>query len=291
MLAQNTPWKLADLMYPVLASVKLDGERCIVNGAAYARSGKPFKNKHVNAQLVGLPDYDGEIIVGPPNAEDVRTKTRSLVGSIDKEIPFTFFVFDSITRTQPFDEWYSAAKIARTILVRPLHQFLIHTEARLLRFERLALKHGFEGLVLRSPGMLYKHGRCTWKEFQAGSGMLKRKPTDELEAMVLDRKALRRNSNPKERTSLGYSERSSAKVGMIEDPELLGAFLVKPVAAANHSFSTPFWVGSAVAGVWDAEMRRTLMLGDYRGKVMTVRFLPVGAIDAPVQPRFVCWYD
>src|SRR5258707_792756 len=95
MLAGDAP---KDITFPVMASAKLDGIRCIVvNGVALSRSFKPIPNKHVQKILAeGFDGLDGELIVGEPGAPDVYSKTNSAVMSQDGTPDFTFYVFDNI---------------------------------------------------------------------------------------------------------------------------------------------------------------------------------------------------
>ena len=56
---------LAAVRFPVLASPKLDGVRCVIrDGVAMTRTLKPIPNRHVRAMLAHLPDLDGELIAG-----------------------------------------------------------------------------------------------------------------------------------------------------------------------------------------------------------------------------------
>ena len=66
MLAGKAPDDLRNLTYPVLASPKLDGIRCIIRGGmATARSLKVIPNTWAREQLRGIPDgIDGELIGG-----------------------------------------------------------------------------------------------------------------------------------------------------------------------------------------------------------------------------------
>lgn len=59
------------LRFPYLVSPKYDGIRClIIGGEVVSRNLKPIRNKHIQAALRGLPDLDGELIVGNPKALD-----------------------------------------------------------------------------------------------------------------------------------------------------------------------------------------------------------------------------
>ncbi len=92
MLAGKAPKDLTLLTYPVLASPKLDGIRCIIiNSQARSRSMKLIPNVSVRRALEGLPDgIDGELMV-----DGGFSACSSAFMSRDKVIEdFWFFAFD-----------------------------------------------------------------------------------------------------------------------------------------------------------------------------------------------------
>ena len=66
-----------ELVFPLIASPKLDGVRCIITAeGALSRTLKPIPNVNVQQLLEGLPiGLDGELMVGEPTAPDVYRKT------------------------------------------------------------------------------------------------------------------------------------------------------------------------------------------------------------------------
>ena len=91
---------VSQLRFPLLASAKLDGLRCVLmNGVAYSRNLKPFRNAYVQEQLSHIAHYDldGELIVGAPNQGHVLGRTQSGIMSRAGEPDFTFHVFDRFT--------------------------------------------------------------------------------------------------------------------------------------------------------------------------------------------------
>ena len=77
------------IQYPVLATPKLDGIRCLmVEGVAMSRTMKPIPNQFVQEELAGLNGLDGELMVkGDFNA------VSSAIMSRDGEPDFFFHVF------------------------------------------------------------------------------------------------------------------------------------------------------------------------------------------------------
>src|ERR1700741_3152735 len=156
------------LTFPKLASIKLDGIRClIVDGQAVTRSLKPIPNEYIRS-LLSRPEFnglDGEILCAEPTDPDCYRKTNSAVMSHDGKPEFAFHVFDINTRLGPYHYALLDLK-ARAwpefILVLPHHEIANH--AHLEEFEQLAVDEGHEGVMLRDPNGHYKQGRSTAKE-------------------------------------------------------------------------------------------------------------------------------
>ena len=136
MLAGKAPADLDQLRFPLIASPKLDGLRCLIkDGTAYSRSMKPLRNKHVQfilgrAELNGL---DGEIIVGPPNAPNAMQATTSGVMSFAGEPDFKFYVFDRWDRgQQPFQlarQQIESSLNPVSVLVNHYHEHVSRTSS------------------------------------------------------------------------------------------------------------------------------------------------------------------
>lgn len=93
--------KNLDLSQGYYASPKLDGLRCIIlDGVAYSRSMKPFRNKEIQkfAQEYAdeLESMDGELISSSPTSPTAFRDSTSVVMSEDGGDNFTFYVFDNI---------------------------------------------------------------------------------------------------------------------------------------------------------------------------------------------------
>ena len=96
MLAGKAPADLSTLAFPLLASPKLDGIRCIMRGSiAVSRKLLEIPNRYVQSQLKGLPDgLDGELMLDLPGSFNA---VQSAVMSVDGEPDFTFCAFDGHT--------------------------------------------------------------------------------------------------------------------------------------------------------------------------------------------------
>ena len=160
--------------FPLLASPKLDGVRClIVNGVAVGRSLKPIPNAHVQRIFggwAGIEGFDGELIVGEPNASGCFQRTSSGVMSRDGEPAVTFHVFDAWNLFDlPFTERIERVKqnVARTkfmvceaCVVVPQIEVSCDEEIDALAKEYVAA--GYEGVMLRRPNS--RRSRCVFRK-------------------------------------------------------------------------------------------------------------------------------
>src|ERR1700686_2661693 len=84
------------IKFPVLATPKLDGIRCLIqNGQAVSRNFKPIQNTHIRTELSkGLPDgLDGELILEGKEFNEVSSAVMSEDGTPD----FRYYVFDYVS--------------------------------------------------------------------------------------------------------------------------------------------------------------------------------------------------
>lgn len=275
-----------DVKFPVLASVKLDGIRCtIFDGVAYSRSLKPLPNKEIQAWAKENKDileaFDGEIICGEPNAEDVFNRTTSFVMSENKiGEDWKFYAFDYVHEKMSAQErflhvesdYYEYHKPCVKIML--VHQTLIIEEEQLIAFEEKALKEGYEGTMLKDPKGLYKFGRSTLKSQQ----LLKRKTFVDDEFEIIGYEPLWHNTNEAQTNELGQTERSTKKEGLVA-MEKLGALTCITKEGTIFNCGTGFDEAMRIA-LW--EDRQNLI-----GKLAKVKYFPVGIKEAPRFPVFL----
>jgi DNA ligase-1 len=273
-----------DLRWPMLASPKLDGVRCLViDGVPTSRSLKPLPNR---ALLDWLPwklleHCDGEMIVGDPTAPDAYNRTTSAIMSHDGDLRgLRFHVFDHFEHP---DEPYAFRRTAAFDTVKNvpcekagvLPEYDIRSPKALLELEAAMVHAGYEGVMLRDPMAEYKFGRTSSK----GRELLKVKRFEDSEAVILGVQQLMRNGNVQFADELGLAKRSSAQAGLVGE-DMVGALLVRDVKTGVE-----FSIGSG----FDQATRKTYWTWRDKlpGQMVKYKFQPAGVKEAPRFPVFL----
>lgn len=275
---------LSKVCYPVLASPKLDGIRCVIrNGKALTRSLKPVPNKAIRAYLEALPcleGCDGELMI-----DDVPFQTvTSMVMSPDKNPHegWYYAVFDWHDAMCPSEVFRSRledadarAEQANSDHVVFLQHVTINSERELADFEENMLAEGFEGVMLRDPEGTYKFGRSTLRE----GGLMKLKRFCDDEAKVIGVVELTHNENEAFEGELGQTKRSTAKAGKVGG-DTLGALVVLHPTFGEFEIGTGFTAAQRDE-LWSLP-RPKLM-----GQLVKFKYFPVGVKDKPRHPVFL----
>lgn len=278
--------------FPVLASYKLDGIRCVIIGQqAFSRSLKLIPNKALQAYVLDRPwleGFDGELMVfeedGRPS--DFQTVTSQFMSpNKDLDDGWDFSVFDN---ARPGSENRSYVRRITNVInnieqhndqhVEWVEQVTITDQAALDLWENRAIEGGYEGLMLRDPNGLYKWGRATTK---SGTLLkLKRWSTDEAE--VIGFVEQQHNGNAAEVNELGRTKRSSAKAGKT-GMGVLGAIRVRDLKTGVEFEVGTGFTARQRADFWEAQ--DTLFHVTLR-----YRHFPVSGVkDAPRFPVFEGW--
>jgi len=272
----------ASVRWPMLASPKLDGIRCIAhNGVAMARSMKPIRNRYIQAwfeaNAKSLEGFDGELIVGAPNAPDVFNVTTSAVNSEDGEPDFAFHVFDRLGDGTYMRRFEILSQEFMPDRVKFVPNYYIFNEQELADYEAKALDEGYEGVMLRDPNSPYKQGRSTPKE----AYLLKVKRFNDAEAVIVGLLEEMRNSNPLTVNELGLGKRSSHQANLVAKGTM-GTLCVRGI---NGDFKdVEFGIGSG----FDQATRQALWNDreNMLGKVVTYKYFSIGVKDKPRFPVF-----
>jgi DNA ligase-1 len=214
----NIDTLLQALRWPKLASPKMDGVRAFVwNGKVYTRSLKLVPNNHVQAML-GHREFDGldgELCVGNPNDFNVMQQTMSGVTTIQGKPNFRFYVFDDILHKGPFEarlrSAHARAEADISGYIKPVPHELVSSADEMFAYEERVVGLGFEGVMLRHPQGLYKHGRSTMTD----QWLVAVKRFIDFEARIKAVKEGMTNTNDAMVNERGRTQRSSAKAGKV----------------------------------------------------------------------------
>ena len=281
MLAGKAPKDLSKLVYPVIASPKLDGIRCLrpYGMSPVTRSFKPIPNKHIAGMLEEhLPEgFDGEIII--PGAE--FSGVASGVMRRDGEPEFEFHVFDFILKKQEGERFVDRVERIRKMSerfpswIKMVVQMYIPNVKILEEYEKQCLAEGYEGVMVRQPDSPYKCGRSTTNE----GYLLNIKRFADDEAVVVGFEELMHNANEAKKDAFGRTERSSHKANKV-GKGMLGKLILE-----FNGYT--FGVGT---GFTERERQDYWAIRDnLLGASVTFKHQPSGSKDKPRFPVFKCF--
>jgi DNA ligase 1 len=219
------------LRYPLLASHKIDGIRCLVHPdyGPVSRKFKEIPNEYIrsvmsNRRYRGLDcelvclDVDGRLLP----FDEIQSQVMARVG----EPRFMAMAFDRIGAdlSVPFRrrlEWV-VDKFAHDPYVSTVLHWTQHTPDDVRGFYREAVADGCEGVMLRDPDGVYKFGTSTLSE----QLLIKIKERSDDEGVVVGFEELRSNKNPPKRNRVGAVERRGGKKLHVK-MGVLGALIVR----------------------------------------------------------------
>lgn len=273
------------LQYPLLASPKYDGIRCIIkSNAAMSRTFKMLPSYQVQEMFGRLSHLDGEIIEGNPTDFDVYNRTQSHVMSEDKPGDIKFYVFDYSHPDWLARSYYERLDRAREIVnaldetVELIEHQYIENYDELIAYENAVLEQGFEGIMMRNPVAHYKQGRATFRE-----GIIyKLKRFQDDEGVIIGFEEQMTNTNDLETDELGYAKRSYKKEGMVS-AGTLGKFIIlygdQEITVAPGQFTH-----EQRKEIWENQ-------GKYIHRLLKFRFFAHGVKDKPRFPRAIGFRD
>lgn len=273
------------LRFPYLVSPKLDGIRAVIeDGTSYSNSGKALPSKQVQRLSLFLPDgLDGEWVYGNPTVEGCLEKTKSAVMSIDWPVELDpnelrFYVFDYAIGGKFIDRVVEYKDVPDRIWLIKLPQTMVYDEAHLDSFYEEAIRYGYEGLILKNPNGLYKHGRATEKQ----NLQWKMKPFGKelFEATIIGWYPLMEATIESHSNALGLAERSYSKEDKIA-VELLGGWHVR-----DNKTGVEFSIGGG-KGMTLKKRAEFYKLGDDMiGDVIQYTCMQYGEVDKPRHPQY-----
>lgn len=264
---------LGKIQYPVLATPKLDGIRCLMlPDGAYSRKLKKIPNRFIQEKMRDVPiGLDGELLVPGKTFNGVS----SAVMSSDGEPDFRYYVFDIVSAVGYSDRMDDLRKMKLPSFCRKITPKLIHNQEELLAYEKEILGYGDEGIMIRSLKSPYKYGRSS----EAEGYLLKLKRFQDAEATILGFEELQHNQNEATVSELGYTKRSSHKAGKVP-AGVLGSFRVRDIRTGVEFNVSTGMTAEERAQYW--ENRDTLL-----GKIVKYKYQEIGAKDLPRFPTFL----
>lgn len=276
--------ELDKLTFPMIASPKIDGIRCLIDPekGAVSRTMKPIPNNAVRAYLndndLLFGELDGEIVTYTDGKIDDFNTVQSKVMRADGLPDFKFHVFDDfsypnmpyverlgfLARDERFDR--ASLELVPTETVTDLSH-LAEIESHYIDVL------GWEGVMIRRPDSIYKFGRSTVNE----GVLLKVKRFEDDEAEIIGTIERMHNGNEATKDAFGRTERSSHKANMVPT-DTLGALSV-------HWKGIDFEIGTGFddaqrAGLW-------AIRDDLIGQTVTFKYQGVGSLGAPRFPVFL----
>jgi DNA ligase-1 len=276
---------LKKLAFPIWMLPKIDGVRAMnPKGGLVGRSLKAHANKHVT-ETFSQPEYvgiDGEMAFGTATSASLCRDTTGALNRKEGTPNVTWWGFDMLrsdTMALPYEERYEALREQVASLHRTHLQIVPYIVAedvdQLIRQEMDWLLEGFEGMILRDPKGMHKHGRATVKE----GAYLRRKPWADAEALVLDIEEAMQNNNEAKINELGRTERSSHK------ENLTGKGMIGSLVCKDLTSGIIFNVGPGEmtheARLWHFNHPETIV-----GHIVTYKSLQTGVKDKPRMATF-----
>lgn len=279
MLAQTCE-DISALKFPVLATPKLDGIRClVVDGKAVSRKFKPIPNHFVRNKIEALcPNgFDGEIMCPGKTFNE----TQSLIMTEEGEPVFQYWIFDYVKdglkigyseRMKDLNDRKN--RMGSNVNLVFLFPVRFNNWVDLTLYEHDQIIYGYEGVMVRTPDSPYKCGRSTLKE----GYLLKIKRFADAEATVIGFEERLKNNNELQTNELGYAKRSSHKANL-EPANTLGNLLVKDI-----NTGVEFGIGTGFdditrKDIWDNRDKNL-------GKIVSYQYQPSGMKDKPRFPSF-----
>lgn len=278
--------------FPLLASVKMDGRRCLIHkGQLLSRTMKRQPNLNLPKHLAGIIKHSKErglTLDGELYAHNLPFgELESILKGHDTFIPssIAFHCFD-VLRTEDWGAptMHFAVRASWTMLLPDLPNLvkvphaLIEDEVQLQQAYEAAIADGYEGLILRNPNGLYKHGRATVNE----GIIFKMKAFETADAKVVGWKEQQKLKSDIERTTNEMGKLAKTyKEEDFEPANTMGALIV--VDERGREFSLGWGRG------WTHAMRQKLWRTRHNllGQWVEFRYMVAGEKDVPRMPQLL----
>ena len=320
-LAPSDKVNLDTVQYPTYGSVKFDGVRAIImDGVAYSRKFlplhevfqkrfKPFLDLTIGTEHV----FDGEIF----NPDATFTQITSSLANEDG-VPLKLYAFDYMTKNGWYGQdstqfWQFSERLLRlqqVLMAMPqdivndhaefVVQKLCHNKEEVQAWLEEVMSGGGEGLMLRDPRQIYKHGRSTAKATpQKGGGFWKLKPFDTIDAVLIGYETMNRLTDEAKATiedkdAFGRSKRGHRK-GDREETNEIGKWICEVPGRTyidDKGKEQPFIFKAT--WVKNSPLRTEVTVENFeehKGRWVEVEYMSVGMKHLPRLPRAKRWRD
>jgi DNA ligase-1 len=217
---------IANLHYPLIATPKIDGVRTVIlEGEAFSRALKPVPNRQLRHWLESCfgrfaATLDGEFILPGKPFEVTSGAWRNADAGLPAD--WQYLIFDAPGPGRYTQRLDRLAQMPLTHWASILPATTVRDDDALLAYEAACLAGGYEGVMLRDPDGLYKHGRSTLRE----QGLMKLKRFRDSEAAVVSTKELLHNNNTQQVDAFGLAKRSHHRANLVPCGTL-GALVVR----------------------------------------------------------------
>jgi DNA ligase 1 len=311
------------LMFPLLASPKVDGIRCVTNpqGLGHpllSNTLKPIRNKHIQKMLRALPPgLDGELVGIPDNRGTDYMLTHegfpqfndvtSAIMSEDGVPSFSYLVFDYYAEWEmPFLERIQRAKTivqqCQAAGIKHVHLLLSVTVPNyqaFLDYHNKNMEAGFEGTMLRELTGGYKWGRSTLREGlllkvkKGMSGLDKVREEAEIigfqeqmhDPVEVKRRELRNLAESEDLTVANSAKKALlAMHGAAKKDSLVPADTLGAFLVRDVKTGVEFRVGTGPILTKEGRQNIWDNQDDYLGKILSYECFPYGDKDKPRHP-------
>jgi len=279
---------LSQLRFPLAASLKLDGIRCVIkDGKPLSNTLKDIRNAHIFNSITNDPylncfeGFDSELLLTDIEKPQIPgTHPFNLVSSAimnSSGTPnFTMWVFDNWNDERSFNQRYGYLHSCFSVnadlipsFIKLLPQVVCNNLTELLAFEEQALSDGYEGIMIRELTGKYKFGRSTLK----GQELLKRKPFVDEECIIVGFEERMMNTNESIQNELGYAKRSQSQEGMVP-ANTLGKFLVRNKKWGDFKLGCGKLTHAEAKYIWENQK-------EFVDKIATFKYQEIGCVDKP----------
>lgn len=279
--------------WPMIGTPKLDGIRTFVHPdsryGALTRTAKQVPNRALRALFWELrhyiPGFDGEMVWGDHESPDYsfQRTVSEFMSQTGQLQDFKYYVFDQIVSGERYEDRIEKLQTKIETLKGAMSDFkdflvfvpyrILHSYKDMCEYEAEMLELGYEGIMLRDPNGMYKHGRSTMLQ----QGLIAVKRFRDTEAEIIGMEALMRNQNEAIIDAQGLTQRSSSKEFKVAD-NLMGKLVLR--GTKNSDFpDVTFKLGTGFTEAQRHDFWENF--DDYKGQIVTFKYLPHGVKDKP----------